>query len=127
MHDSTAERQKGKAAIDTAHAGIAREDEGRISALISDAYGVDSAEALDIHTNYHAERIIAAVEKRARENGMGRDAFDARVQDLDVASPAYQVATGQLAEAAAVDIMFRSLYRMESKGGDNDRYVNFYG
>ncbi|HVX02384.1 MAG TPA: hypothetical protein VHA09_04455 [Nitrososphaera sp.] len=130
MHDNSttaAERQRGKAAIDTAHAGIAREDEGRVSTLISDSYGVDNAEALDIHTNYHAERIISALEKRARENGMGKATFDARVQDLDVASQAYQVATGQLAEAAAVDIIFRNLYRMEGKGRDNDRYVNFYG
>lgn len=122
-----AERHRGKAAIDTAHAGIAREDEGRVSTLISDSYGVDSAEALDIHTNYHAERIISALEKRARKNGMSKGAFDARVQDLDVASQAYQVATGQLVEAAAVDIMFRNLYRIEGKGRDNDRYVNFYG
>lgn len=127
MHGSTTERQRGKAAIESAHAGIAQEEEEKVSNLISDAYGVDSAEALDIHTNYHVGRIISTLEKRARENGMGKDTFEAKLEDLNVANHAYQVATGHLAEAAAVDIMFRNLYRLESKGGDNDRYINFYG
>jgi hypothetical protein len=58
---------------------------------------------------------------------MAKKAFDAKVQELHVANVAYQMATGQLAEAAAVDILFRDLYSIESRGGDNDRYVNFYG
>jgi hypothetical protein len=128
MHDPTTEKhQRGKVAIDAAHIGIAQEDEGKVSILISDAYGVDSTEAIDIHTNYHAGRIISALERRARENGMSEGSFASKVQNLDVASQAYQVATGQLAEAAAVDLMFRNLYKIESNGRDNDRYVNFYG
>lgn len=127
MHGSTTERQRGKAAIESAHTGIALEEEEKISNLISDAYGVDSAEAIDIHTNYHVERLITALEKRARDNGMVKETYDSKLQGLDVANYAYQVATGHLAEAAAVDIMFRNLYKLESKGEDNDRYINFYG
>jgi hypothetical protein len=127
MHESTTERQRGKAAIESAHTGIALDEEEKISNLISNAYGVDSAEAIDIHTNYHVERLITALEKRARENGMAKETYDSKLQELDVADYAYQVATGHLAEAAAVDIMFRNLYKLESKGRDNDRYINFYG
>jgi hypothetical protein len=57
----------------------------------------------------------------------GKKALEEKMEHLAIQEAAYQVATGQLAEAAAVDILFRNLYIMESKGGDNDRYVNFYG
>jgi len=94
MHDSakSSDRQRGKAAIDAAHAGIAKEDEGKVSAVISDSYGVDSTEALDIHMNYHALRIISLIEKRARENGMGKDTFESILGGLDVSNVVYHVA-----------------------------------
>lgn len=126
MHGST-ETPRGKARLDAAHRGILKEDEAKVNAVISQTYGVESEEALEIHVNYHAERILAVLEKRAKENGMAKPAFDAKAQELDVAGIAYQVATGVLAEAAAVDVLFRDLYSIESQGGDNDRYINFYG
>lgn len=126
MHGST-EKPRGKAQLDAAHMGIAKEDEAKLNTVISQTYGVESEEALDIHVNYHAERLLASLEKRARENGMAGRAFEDKAQQLDVASVAYQVATGQLVEAAAVDVLFRNLYSIESQGGDNDRYINFYG
>jgi hypothetical protein len=126
MHGST-EKPRGKAHLDAAHAGIVKEDEAKLNAVISQTYGVESEEALEIHVNYHAERLLASLEKRAKENGMAGKAFESKVQQLDVASVAYQVATGQIVEAAAVDVLFRSLYSIESQGGDNDRYINFYG
>ena len=126
MYGST-EKPRGKAHLDEAHRDIMKEDEAKLNAVISKTYGVESEEALEIHVNYHAERLLASLEKRAKDNGMAKKAFDAKVQELDVADVAYQVATGRLAEAAAVDILFRDLYSIESRGGDNDRYVNFYG
>lgn len=126
MHGST-EKPRGKAQLDAAHRGIVKEDEAKLNTVISQTYGVESEEALDIHVNYHAERLLALLEKRAKENGMAAKAFEAKVQQLDVASAAYHVATGQLVEAAAVDVLFRNLYAIESQGGDNDRYINFYG
>ncbi len=121
------DRQRGKSAIDAAHADASREDEAKIGARISEIYSVGAEEAVEIHANYHAERIFAGLERRARENGMTREALLEKVEHLAIQEAAYQVATGQLAEAAAVDILFRNLYIMESNGSDNDRYVNFYG
>lgn len=121
------ERQRGKSAIDAVHADAAKEDEAKIGAKISEIYRVDSEEATEIHANYHTQRILAGLEKRARQNGMTKQALDEKMEHLAIPEAAYQVATGQLAEAAAIDILFRNLYIIESKGGDNDRYVNFYG
>ncbi len=121
------DRQRGKSAIHAAHADASREDEAKIGARISEIYRVGSEEAIEIHTNYHAERIFAGLERRARENGMTREALVEKAQHLAIHEAAYQVATGQLAEAAAIDILFRNLYIIESNGNDDDRYVNFYG
>ena len=120
------DKQRGKSAIDAVHTDVSREDEAKIAAKISEMYSVDSEEATEIHTNYHAERILAGLERRARENGMTSDTLEKRLQNLGLYEAAYQVATGQLIEAAAVDIPFRNLYIIESKGQDNDRYINFY-
>lgn len=121
------DRQRGKSAIDTVHIDVLREDEAKIGAKISEMYSVDSEEAIEIHANYHAQRILASLEKRAKQNGMTKKALEEKMEHLGIQEAAYQVATGQLAEAAAGDILFRNLYIIESKGGDNDRYVNFYG
>jgi hypothetical protein len=121
------DRQRGKSAIEAVHSDVSKEDEAKIGAKISQMYNVGSEEAADIHANYHAERIFAGMERRAKENGMTREALLEKLEQLAIQEAAYQVATGQLAEAAAVDILFRNLYILESKGGDNDRYVNFYG
>lgn len=121
------DRQRGKSAIEAVHTDVSKEDEAKIGAKISQMYNVDSEEAADIHANYHAERIFAGLERRAKENGMTGEALLEKLEQLAIQEAAYQVATGQLAEAAAVDILFRNLYILESKGGDNDRYVNFYG
>lgn len=128
MHETdSASQKRGKAAIDAAHSGWTREDEARVDAKVAEVYGVQREEATDIHANYHAERIFSALEKRARENGMALATFAEKAERLDIMGAAYQVAKGELAEPAAVDLLFRSLYMIESKGGDNDRYINFYG
>jgi hypothetical protein len=124
---NTESHKRGKTAIDAAHAGIAKEEESKVSAKIVEIYGVQGEEAAEIHANYHAERISSMLEKRARENGMAAEALAQKVEQLDVQGAAFQVARGELAEPAAIDILFRNLYMIESQGGDNDRYINFYG
>jgi hypothetical protein len=129
MHETKAENpgQRGRSAIEAAHAGLAKEDESRFDAKISQIYGVDIKEAEEIHADYHEHRLLALLEKRALEYGMTREAFYQKEDKLDWKGISLQVSKGWLAEAAAVDIMFKSLYAMESKGRSNDRYVNFYG
>lgn len=69
------DRQRGKSAIDAVHTDVSKEDEAKIGAKISEIYRVDSEEATEIHANYHAERIFTGLERRARENGMKREAL----------------------------------------------------
>jgi hypothetical protein len=40
---------------------------------------------------------------------------------------ALQVAQGKIAEPAAVEVLFRSLARLETSGKVEDRYLSFYG
>ena len=129
MQNNTSDRKlRGRSAIEAAHAGLSGQDETRLDATISMLYGVGSDEAAEIHTNYHVERIFLALEKRARENGMKREALAERMQCLDIVGVASQVAKGKLAEAAAVDVLFRGLSTIESRGkAADDRYSNFYG
>lgn len=124
MRDTT---KPGRSAIGAEHAGIVKEDEDKFNTKISELYGVDGDEAIEIHASYHQERIFAGLERMAAQNGMTKKVLVQKVQNLDLYEMAYQVAKGNLVEAAAVDILFRNLYKMESNGGDNDRYVNFYG
>lgn len=129
MHETKAENpgQRGKSAIEAAHTGLAKEDESRFDAKISEIYGVDSKEAEEIHANYHEHRLLGLLEKRAQEYGMAKEALHQKSEKLDWANISLQVSKGWLAEAAAVDIMFKNLYALESNGKSNDRYVNFYG
>jgi hypothetical protein len=129
MENKTSDRKlRGRSAIEAAHAGVSGHDETRLDATISMLYGVGSDEAAEIHTNYHVERIFLALEKRARENGMKREVLAERMQYLDIVGVASQVAMGKLAEAAAVDVLFRGLSTIESRGkAADDRYSNFYG
>ena len=119
-------RLRGKSAIDVAHEGLNGEDEGRLDSAISALYGVDNDEALEIHTNYHVDRIFSSLVRRARENGMKKSAIAKRLPVLDFAGVASQVALGKLAEAAAVDLLFRQLAALESPGKSDDRYFQFY-
>jgi hypothetical protein len=126
MQDSNAKKLRGRHAIQTAHGGITGEDESRLDAIICDLYGVDIDEAAEIHLNYHVDRIVAALERRSREKGIKNSMFENRLQRLDLFGAAYQVAKGKLAEAAAIDALFRALVAMENPD-KHDRYVSFYG
>ena len=127
MHETNANQKRGKSAIEAAHVGLTKDQESKVDAKVAEAYGVQDEEATEIHANYHAERIFSMLRKRAQENGMTLAALTEKSERLDIQGAAYQVARGELAEPAAVDILFRNLYSIESSGGDNDRYINFYG
>lgn len=127
MHKQDSSKLRGRSAIDAAHAGIIGEDEARLDATISELYGVESEEAAEIHANYHIDKILASLAKRAKENGMKRETLAQRIQNLDISGAAHQVAKGKLTETAAVDALFRGLSAIESNGKADDRYVNFYG
>lgn len=124
--DKQESKLKGRSAIDAAHIGIVGEDEARLDATISQLYCVESEEAADIHANYHIDKILASLAKRAEENGMKRETLAERVQHLDISGAAYQVARGKLTEAGAVDALFRRLTTIESSGKAEDRF-NIYG
>jgi hypothetical protein len=126
MRDNNIKKLRGKPALEAAHVDLTDKDEARLDTLISDLYGVESDEAADIHASYHLERIFIAVEKRARKNGMTKDTLLHRMQYFDTSGTARQVARGRMTEAAAVDVLFRSVSRIESPYG-YDRYINFYG
>ena len=118
---------RGKVAIEAAHEGVSGEDEARLDSAISVLYGVDTDEALEIHANYHLDRILGALVRRAEENGMKRSAMGKKLAGLDYSRVSTQVAMGKLAEAAAVDHLFRQLSIVESRGKAEDRYLQFYG
>ena len=126
MHEQDSNKLRGRSAIEAAHAGVTVEDESRLDAAICDLYGVDNEEAIEIHANYHVDKILASLARRARENGMKRQAIADRLKHLDVAGVAFQVAKGKLTEAAAVDALFRGLSRIESSGKADDRF-SIYG
>jgi hypothetical protein len=102
MQESDAKKSRGRSAILAAHGGVTSEDEARLDIVISDLYGVDNDEAAEIHLNYHADRLLAALARRCAERGLRR-----------------------LSEAAAIDALFRSLLATENQGRD-DRYISFY-
>jgi hypothetical protein len=126
MHKQDSSKLRGRLAIDAAHAGVVGEDEARLDATISQLYGVESDEAAEIHANYHVDKILASLAKRAGENGMKREVLAERVQGLDVFSAARQIAKGKLTEVAAVDALFRGLSIIESDGKADDRF-SIYG
>lgn len=120
--DKQESKLRGRSAIDAAHVGVTGEDEERVDATISQLYGVESDEAADIHANYHVDKIMASLAKRAAENGMKMETLAERVRHLDVSGAAHQVAKGKLTEAAAVDALFRGLLTIESRGKADDRF-----
>jgi len=127
MEDGEPRRLKGKSAIDAAHEGISGDDEIRLDTAISALYDVDNQEAADIHANYHIDRIFSSLVQRARENGMRKDAIAKRLASVDFAGVGSQVSKGKLAEAAALELLFRQLSNVESDGKHDDRYIQFYG
>ena len=126
MHKQDSNKPRGRSAIEVAHSDIIGEDEARLDETISNLYGVGREEAAEIHVDYHVDKILASLAKRARQKGMKRQVLAERVQHLDISGTAYQVAKGKLTETAAVDALFRGLSSIESNGKAEDRFT-IYG
>lgn len=125
---NSVKKLKGKSAIHAAHVGISKDDEKRINRQILEIYkGINLDEAEDIHCNYHAERIISVLIELAAKHGMTKSVFDERIKQLNINELAYQVATGQLLEMAAVDLLYDKIRNFEGQNSKKDRYINFYG
>lgn len=120
---------RGRTAISIQHQNIsAAQEEKRLNNKISEMYGVDSDEAIDIHVNYHLDRISAFLLRRARKNGMLESMFFKRLKSLNAIGYAYNVAQGELLEMAAVDILYKQLCNLHNNDEPtDDRYVSFYG
>ncbi|MGH9974811.1 MAG: hypothetical protein ACRD8Z_03105 [Nitrososphaeraceae archaeon] len=120
---------RGRSAISIQHQNIsAAREEKRLNNKISEMYGVDSDEAIDIHVNYHLDRISASLLKRARKNGMLESMFFKSLNNINTIRYAYSVAQGELLEMAAVDILYKQLCNLHKEDHHtDDRYVSFYG
>jgi hypothetical protein len=120
---------RGRTAISIQHQNIsAAQEEKRLNNKISEMYGVDSDEAVDIHVNYHLDRISAFLLRRARKNGMLESMFFKRLNSLNAIGYAYSVAQGELLEMAAADILYKQLCNLHNNDEpSDDRYVRFYG
>ena len=120
---------RGRTAISIQHQNIsAAQEEKRLNNKISEMYGVDSDEAIDIHVNYHLDRISAFLLRRARKNGMLESMFFKRLKSLNAIGYAYNVAQGELLEMAAVDILYKRLCNLHNNDEPtDDRYGSFYG
>jgi hypothetical protein len=120
---------RGRMAISIQHQNIsAAQEEKRLNNKISEMYGVDSDEAVDIHVNYHFDRISAFLLRRARKNGMLESMFFKRLNSLNTIGYAYSVAQGELPEMAAVDILYKQICNLHNDNHpSDDRYVSFYG
>lgn len=120
---------RGRTAISIEHQNIsASQEEKRLNSKISEMYGVDSDEAIDIHVNYHLDRISAFLLTRARKSGMLESMFFKRLNSLNTNGYAYSVAQGELLEMAAVDILYKQLCNLHNNDQPmDDRYVSFYG
>ena len=119
--------ERGRAALRAVHNTDFYCDEKKLNFAISSIYKVGLEEAAEIHANYHMERIANALTQRAREHGMSIQRISELLPKLDIANLAFQVAYGSLVEPAAVDLLFKTLYYIESQGKHDDRYVQFYG
>jgi hypothetical protein len=127
--DNRSSKLRGRTAISIQHQNIsAAQEEKRLNNKISEMYGVDSDEAVDIHVNYHLDRISAFLLRRARKNGMLESMFFKRLNSLNAIGYAYSVAQGELLEMAAADILYKQLCNLHNNDEpSDDRYVRFYG
>ena len=120
---------RGRIALDIWHRSISKDDEKRINIKISKIYEVDLDEAMDIHINYHSDRIISLLLDWAKKHGMKESTFTSSLRDLDVHELAYQTSMGEVIEIAAVELLYKQLrdnYKINGSQTSEDRYINFY-
>ncbi|HEU5119728.1 MAG TPA: hypothetical protein VFT71_01970 [Candidatus Nitrosocosmicus sp.] len=112
---------KGKNALDLLHENIVKEKEKDLNLKISDMYGVDYDEAIEIHINYHNLRIKKMIEKS--ESLSGKKSFID--SNFDLKNLSAQVAFGQITENTCMDILI-GLMKNQKEAKIRDRYINFY-
>jgi hypothetical protein len=112
---------KGKNALDLLHENIVKEKEKDLNLKISDIYGVDYDEAIEIHINYHSLRIKKMIEKSESLSYM-KSFIDS---NLDLRNLSSQVAFGQMTENTCMDILI-GLMKNQKEAKIKDRYINFY-
>lgn len=112
---------KGKNALDIIHENIVKEKEKDLNLKISDMYGVDYDEAIEIHINYHNLRIKKMIEKS--ESLSGKKSFID--SNFDLKNLSAQVAFGQITENTCMDILI-GLMKNQKEAKVRDRYINFY-
>ncbi len=112
---------KGKNAIDTLHKGISKENEKTINLKISDIYGVDLTEAMEIHINYHVGRI-----KKIVKNSEILENMDSTLENhFDFFILSLKIINGDITENGCLDIFINAV-RNHSQYQKRDRYISFY-
>jgi len=112
---------KGKNALDLLHENIVKEKEKDLNLKISDIYGVDYDEAIEIHINYHSLRIKKMIEKSESLSDM-KSFINS---NFDINNLSAQVAFGQMTENTCMDILI-GLMKNQKEAKIKDRYINFY-
>ncbi len=112
---------KGKNALDSLHENIVKEKEKDLNLKISDIYGVEYDEAVEIHINYHNLRIKRMIEKSESLVGM-KNFID---HNFDLKNLSAQVAIGQITENTCMDILI-GVMKNQKETKIRDRYINFY-
>lgn len=112
---------KGKNALDSLHENMVKEKEKDLNLKISDIYGVDYDEAVEIHINYHNLRIKRMIEKSESLVRM-KSFID---NNFDLKNLSAQVAFGQITENTCMDILI-GVMKNQKETKIKDRYINFY-
>ena len=112
---------KGKNALDSLHENMVKEKEKDLNLKISDIYGVDYDEAVEIHINYHNLRIKRMIEKSESLVRM-KSFIDS---NFDLKNLSAQVALGQITENTCMDILI-GVMKNQKETKIKDRYINFY-
>jgi|SRR6185437_2569862 len=112
---------KGKNAIDTLHKNISKEYEKTINLKISDIYGVDLSEAMEIHINYHIDRIKKIVKSSEILENM-----DSTLENhFDFPTLSLKIINGDITENGCLDIFINAV-KNHSQYQKRDRYISFY-
>jgi len=112
---------KGKNALDSLHENMVKEKEKDLNLKISDIYGVDYDEAVEIHINYHNLRIKRMIDKSESLVRM-KSFID---NNFDLKNLSAQVALGQITENTCMDILI-GVMKNQKETKIKDRYINFY-
>ena len=112
---------KGKNALDSLHENMVKEKEKDLNLKISDIYGVDYDEAVEIHINYHNLRIKRMIEKSESLVRM-KSFIDS---NFDLKNLSAQVALAQSTENTCMDILI-GVMKNQKETKIKDRYINFY-